>query len=227
MAVATENISEMVRLIQKYIGPSVPRIEAEAAIYAAANEIENWNVAKEEKRTIDITQGSDIILISPAVAEYSLNSVTYLAYRDRPMTPKTEQWLDDNDPYWRHSEEGEPLFYFVEKISKDDDNIIVRTSRKPAETVTDGYTFVAACKSRPETITSVDNLILTWYRLYGELLEFGAAGRILMQPKRKWSNPTLGKYYLTKFNQLKQELISESRRSHVGASVSVQQRNWV
>lgn len=359
-AIQTENISEMVRLIQKYIGPSVPRIEGEAAIYAAANEIEEWQVAKQDEYTVDIVQGSNLLEItaesfvstrdeymangefdtdtsswnagnavlsvvsgrlrvavqtggSPGEAtqqifppagtpmvisgsvfngttngqivvgttagasdlyvgplgssvadasftagaqthitlrttgtvsteyaefdditvhaaqnsKYSLNGIKFLSYRDRPMTPKTEKWIDDNDRYWRDTEEGEPLFYFVERLKETNDKMYVRLSRKPAENLTDGFSYVVTAKSRPTTIQSTDNQILAWYRKYGELLEFGAAGRILMQPGRKWSNATMGQYYLKKFNQMKQELISQSHRSHSQASVSVRQRNWV
>lgn len=226
MAVNVEDIALMVRDIQKYIGPSVPRIEAEKAIYAALNEIEQHRIiADDEEYQTNITQGSDIISISSPSVDYGYSGVRYLSYEETPLTAKNEQWLDQNDYGWRHAPEGQPLYYFMTTRSLGQ-SIVLRTNRKPAETIANGYTYQPTLISKPVSHTGTANKILTWYREYGEAVEFGAAGRLLTQPKRKWSDTKLGSYYLKKFNQMKQEILSQARRGNTNSSVSVKLPRW-
>lgn len=226
MAVLTEDIAEMVRAMQKYIGPSVPRIEAEQAIYATLNEVEQHRIlSDDEESTTNIVQGADYIEIAAPGTDYGYNGLNYLRYRESELTAKNEKWLDQHDYGWRMAGEAQPLFYFMTN-RKSGEAIIIRTNRKPAESVTDGYTYQPTIISKPASLTATGNQILTWYRDYGEAVEFGAAGRLLMQPDRKWSNDKLGVYYLRKWNQMKQEILSQARRGNTNSSVSVKLPRW-
>jgi len=128
------------------------------------------------------------------VAQYTLTvptgsrvlSIRSLSYAGLPLTEKSMDWLDENEPGWR-TKEGTPRNYVLR------DNGIILLDRLPPEGV--AITGTVALKPLQDGTEIGDNV----YQDYREAIAAGAIYRLRMMPGKDWYEPNLAALKLPAF----------------------------
>lgn len=110
-----------------------------------------------------------------------------------PLLPSSPQLLNEVDPEWR-SETGQPCRYI--RSTENIDAIRLYPIPEQAYATPGLYGEIAVKPTR--AATNIEELFLDRYH---DALVAGALSRLLMIPKKPWSDPGMGGHYKNQFEQ--------------------------
>lgn len=165
----------------------------------------------------------DPITAVKGVAEYELDdiptktilaSIVSMTYDGTPVYPRTQEWLDDNEPNWRAKTATAPNWFFVPQIGK------VQLVPYPNATKVDVVRVRVALKPSRSSTQVYDRL----YEDYLDDIVNGALGRLLSQLSKPWSDAALSEHYRGLYEQERGFAKVAVRKGHTQLSAVVAPR---
>lgn len=228
MAIEFEDIDNVVDRCMRYLPESAPHEEVISKIYDVANQLEEWEILVDDEQSINILANDISFDVAPTVDATNVAAIGIktVAIEERPLTKKTEGWLDANISGWRYRDPGSAQYFYVDRTRNNYANgtAHLRLDMQADTAITGGLKVKAVLKSIP---ASPNRKLATIYREFNDIIELGVASEMMMMPDKKWTNERKAMLYGKQFHFLKQSLIAKHHRGHTSGSVGVQLKRWV
>lgn len=134
-----------------------------------------------------------------------------------PLTPTTEDMLNEGDPSWRLRESPIPTHFF--SIDVDD----VQLVPEPSEDILDSLYATIAVKPSRDATTCPDFLYEDW----AEELAHGALARLMMDPAAAWTNPQAGASHMAAFDSAVLKAKNQALTGKARQGLSVKPRSFL
>ena len=189
--------------------PACPRTTAINAVRDAARRLCEDSLAVRKTLTaINTVVGQDIYTL-PVTTDMEIIAITYAEYDGVPITPKSPEWLDENDYNWRNAGNGKAQYCFMPS------SLQIQLNRKSDSIIAGGLVVEVALKPSITADSCDDSLYID----YKEAVEHGAKHYLMQIPKKEWSDINLSAFHGKHFNFQIQRATAITRRGRNRGSV--------
>ena len=198
-------VSDLLTSLQA-AAPEAPQLTLKRVLLETAREFCLYTKAwRTTLAPIDVAADTpEYVLTLPAGTK--LVDVMSAVFNDeRVLVARTQRQLDERDPKWR-SRTGTPRN--ITRV----DTATVWLHPYPATAFTGGLRTRVALMPTLQA-TTLDDTLVDEHR---DALEAGAIARLLLMPRREWSEKTTGAYHQQRFEEMKAEARVRAAAEHQG-----------